>query len=200
VHIVSDEPLVHDQGRDMTCIVGIEHDGKVTIGGDSAAAQGSFLDLVTAPKVFQLGEMLIGFSYSFRMGQLLQYKLEPSVICSDADLMQFMVNGFVEDVRSCFRDGGFAKKQNEQEEGGQFLVGLRGQLFEVHSNYQVLRSRWGYNAIGCGYELALGAMGAMHSLDAVGNVTTTEAKVIVALQAASDHSGSVQAPFTVLTV
>ena len=60
----------------MTCIVGLEHDGKVYMGGDSAAVGGMDVYPSRIPKVFQAGRYLIGYTTSFRMGQLLQYGLD----------------------------------------------------------------------------------------------------------------------------
>ena len=47
----------------MTCIVGLEHNGAVWIGGDSAGVDNS-LGIQTRDdrKVFQIGEAVIGFT------------------------------------------------------------------------------------------------------------------------------------------
>ena len=45
----------------MTCIVGIAHNGKVTIGGDSAGTNNwSQQTIRRDPKVFPLGEFIFG--------------------------------------------------------------------------------------------------------------------------------------------
>jgi hypothetical protein len=41
---------------------------------------------------------------------------------------------------------------------GPFLVGVRGCLFEVGEAYQVGELAAGYSAVGCGAEIALGAL------------------------------------------
>ena len=60
----------------MTCIIGLEHEGSVFIGADSAVGTYYTIQRVRTPKVFQRSQFLIGSSGSVRMGQLLQYSLE----------------------------------------------------------------------------------------------------------------------------
>ena len=61
----------------MTCIVGVVDNGKVYMGGDSAGVGGLCIETRKQPKVFRNGDFLIGYTDSFRMGQLLQYKMSP---------------------------------------------------------------------------------------------------------------------------
>ena len=44
----------------MTCIVGLRHEGKAWIGGDSAGVGGLELTVRRDPKVFKNGPMLFG--------------------------------------------------------------------------------------------------------------------------------------------
>ena len=59
----------------MTCIIGMEHDNKVYLCGDSAGSDGWSIKTVVEPKVFRVGEFIMGGTTSFRMLQLLQYHL-----------------------------------------------------------------------------------------------------------------------------
>jgi len=59
----------------MTCIVGIAQEGKVWIGADSAAVSGQDIRATALRKVFRRGQFLIGYTSSFRMGQLPQFHL-----------------------------------------------------------------------------------------------------------------------------
>ncbi|XVV11230.1 hypothetical protein ACQP2X_41330 [Actinoplanes sp. CA-131856] len=59
----------------MTCIVGITDGTTVTIGGDSAGSDGWHVAVRSDSKVFQVGPYLMGFTTSYRMGQLLRYSL-----------------------------------------------------------------------------------------------------------------------------
>ena len=48
-----------------------------------------------------------------------------------------MASKFIDALRECLKVGGWAKKDNDREEGGTFLVGVHGQLFAVYDDYQV---------------------------------------------------------------
>lgn len=174
----------------MTCIVGLEHDGVVTIGGDAAAVEESRLSTYSEPKVFFVGPYLIGFCDSFRMGQLLRYRLKVPKQTTDDD-MEHMCTVFVDAVRKCFHQGGFAKTTESEEAGGVFLVALNNRLYSIDSDYHVGHSRLGYDAIGCGDLIALGSMAS--------STGTANYRVRLALHAAATHSTSVAPPFTLLT-
>ena len=61
----------------MTAIVAIRQDNTVYMGGDSAGVAGLKITIRKDPKVFINGNFLMGFTTSFRMGQLLQYSFKP---------------------------------------------------------------------------------------------------------------------------
>ena len=88
---------------------------------------------------------MFGFTTSFRMGQLIRYALEPPE--PEGELDRFMSTAFVDAVRACLKDGGWARRDNEREEGGTFLVGVQGRLFAVHDDYQVDEANleWAHN-------------------------------------------------------
>jgi ATP-dependent protease HslVU (ClpYQ) peptidase subunit len=173
----------------MTCIVGLVDGSDVIVGGDSAGVAGLSLVVRKDPKVFRVGEFLIGYTSSFRMGQLLHYKLSPPEI-DGTELHRYMATSFVDAVRDCFKSGGYARKDSEVESAGNFVVAVRGRLFEVESDYQIAESVDGVASCGCGSDIALGAIFASKGKSA-------EDRVRIALQAAERYSGGVRAPFTV---
>jgi hypothetical protein len=97
----------------------------------------------------------MGFTTSFRMGQLLHHAFKAPK--PKGDLARFMATVFVDALRACLKDGGWARKDPEQEQAGTFLVGVPGRLFAVHDDYQIAEPAGGYAAVGCGGDLALGA-------------------------------------------
>jgi ATP-dependent protease HslVU (ClpYQ) peptidase subunit len=174
----------------MTCIVGLVHGQHVYIGGDSAGVGDWSLTHRKDKKVFRNGEFVFGFTSSFRMGQLLQYKLAPPLLSVDQDVMAYMATDFVDAVRSVLKDGGYAKvKDSHSEEGGTFLVGCRDRLFAVHGDFQVSESLHGFAACGCGSDIALGSMHSTRSW------VDPEARIVEALQAADTFSAGVAGPF-----
>jgi ATP-dependent protease HslVU (ClpYQ) peptidase subunit len=178
----------------MTAIVGLVVGNDVHIGGDSAGVAGHRLNVRADTKVFRRGPYLFGFTTSFRMGQLIRYALdvpEPAERKLDA----FMATTFIDALRDCLKKGGWARKENDREEGGDFLVGLRGNLYTIYEDYQVAKAADGFAAVGSGAEVALGALFATQ-----GSGLGPRRRVRVALEAAEHFTASVRGPFTVLSL
>lgn len=175
----------------MTCIVGVVKGSTVTIGADSAGVDGWEVTSRSDSKVFLRGDYLVGFTTSFRMGQLIRYVFEPPAP-DDRDQLEFMVMAFIPALRTCLEAGGFGKVEHGVATGGGFLVGVRGRLFEVGQDYQVGESHHGYGAVGSGSSVALGAL-------AVTARYEPEKRVRAALEAAQRHNMGVRGPFVVIT-
>jgi ATP-dependent protease HslVU (ClpYQ) peptidase subunit len=177
----------------MTAIAGLAEDGSVFIGGDSAGVTGLDLSVRADTKVFRKGGYLFGFTTSFRMGQLIHYSLELPKPSDDLD--RFMVTTFIDALRACLKAGGWARKDSEREEGGTFLVGVRGQLFAVYDDYQVGKAADGFAAVGSGSQIALGALYAT-----AGTGMKPKKRVEVALHAAERFSAGVRGPFVCMAI
>jgi ATP-dependent protease HslVU (ClpYQ) peptidase subunit len=182
----------------MTCIVGITDGTTVTMGADSAGSSGNYTLQRKDPKVFIKGQYLIGFTSSFRMGQLLMYKFKPALLplyCDGDELHAHMCTTFVDEIRKLFKDNGFTTIKDSVETGGCFLVGVNGRLFEIDDDFQVGESIRNYSAVGSGTFYALGALFASNRRD-----IEPEQRVIQALAAAEAFSPTVSGPFKVLTL
>ena len=175
----------------MTCIVGLVHEGVVYMGGDSAGVGGMSLTVRADEKVFQNGEFLMGFTTSFRMGQLLRYSLKPPRRHPDDDIHQYMVVDFINAVRECLKSGGYASKGNEVESGGTFLVGYAGHLFTVDSDYQVGIPEDGFAAVGSAEDIARGSLFATQGQE-------PRSRVLTALRSAERFNAGVRGPFHIL--
>ena len=172
----------------MTCIVGFVEGNSVWMGGDSAGVGGLDLTVRADQKVFRNGAMLFGFTSSFRMGQLLRYAFTVPDHDPRVDLDKYMATTFVDAVRECLKGRGWAETVNGQERGGCFLVGYKGHLFYIGSDYQVGKPLDGYDAVGCGDQVAKGALFATTSM--VG-----KERAEIALKAAERCSAGVRGPF-----
>jgi hypothetical protein len=176
----------------MTCIVSLIDNGTVYMGGDSAGVAGLSISIRADEKVFVNGPFLMGFTTSFRMGQLLRYKFTPPNQLSDKTDMAFMVTDFIDSVRDCFGQNGFGKtSEKTYNEGGTFLVGYKNNLYHIDSDFQVGQTVCGYDSVGCGASIALGSL---HST--VGK--NPRDRVRMALEAAAAHSAGVAAPFLII--
>ena len=180
----------------MTCIVGYVSKGKVYLGGDSAGVAGYSISIRKDPKVFKSGEFIIGFTTSFRMGQvLMSSKFNPPEQTSSQSEYQYMITTFVDTVISLFKDNGYLQKKNEEISGGTFLVGYRGKLYEINDDFQVAENEDNFSSVGCGHDIAKGAMFVLNKLP-----FSPEAKVKSALNAASRFSAGVAPPFTIVSL
>jgi ATP-dependent protease HslVU (ClpYQ) peptidase subunit len=175
----------------MTCIVALSDGANVWMGADSASVSGLALTLRRDPKIYRVGEMLVGFTSSFRMGQLLGYKFEPPAQGDDQGIEQYMATRFVDALRETLKEGGYARNESGAESAGTFLVAYRGRIFRVDSDYQVGENTVPYDSVGCGAELALGAM------YATGHLSDPRRRVEIALEAAEAFSAGVRRPWVI---
>ncbi|MBE7413851.1 MAG: hypothetical protein HS130_00930 [Deltaproteobacteria bacterium] len=179
----------------MTCVVGWIEKGRIYMGADSAGVAGLDLRIRKDPKVFKKGPFIIGYTSSFRMGQLIRYKMEIPDHPAKMDPFEFMCVHFVESLRKCLREGGYTKVNNNVEEGGCFLVGYRKRLYLIDSDFQVGVAKENYDAVGCGRDFALGAMRILNGL----NIPPIAA-VKRALTVAEEFSAGVRRPFIMETL
>lgn len=176
----------------MTCIVGLVHKGTVYIGGDSAGVAGYDLTVRADQKVWSKDLFVYGFTSSFRMGQLLRYKINVAEKYPSQGVEEYMVDTFINAARKCLKDGGWARTDNGQERGGCFLVGFAGRLWQVESDYQVGESVDGFAAVGCGEAYALGSLYSTEGME-------PNDRLNLALEAAEAFSAGVRGPFTIVS-
>lgn len=174
----------------MTCIVALRQGDRVYMGADSAGVAGWIMSERADPKIYRVGPFLIGFTTSFRMGQLLGHSLNVPTQPDDVDTFAFMCTTFVDAVRECLKKGGFAHRENEREEGGTFLCAYRGRVFRVENDYQIGESATNFDACGCGQEFALGSLYSTSGME-------PEQRVRTALCAAQRFSVGVREPFLI---
>lgn len=175
----------------MTCIVAIvEPNGAIHMGADSAASNSNHeIRTRKDPKIYKVGEFLFGFTGSFRMGQILGYKFSAPEHRPDYSIEKYMHTSFIDHVRELFHNNGYAKTDSGRESGGFFLVGYRGRLFGVESDYQIEELTVPYMAIGSGSEVALG------SLFSTTDIKCPLKRLELALKAAEAFNYSVRSPF-----
>lgn len=178
----------------MTCIVGLVNKNDVYMGCDSASGSADWEVRASAvPKIFKSGPFLVGYTGSWRMGQILQHHLsiEEEKLPKIGDSIQrFMVRVFIEEVRKLLKEHGYAQEENNQETGGEFLVAFEGYLFHIEADYQVNENLDNYDACGAAAKYALGALWATKDDE-------PEARIRNALEAAAHFSGVVRPPYTI---
>lgn len=179
----------------MTCIAALVSQDRVFVGGDSAGVAGYDLTVRADEKVFVNGPYVMGFCQSFRLGDLLRYQLKPPSPGRAVDLRRFMATKFIDAVREVLKTNGLAEKDDNVESfDGSFIVGIRGRMFVIDSDFQVGEPRDPFAAIGCGGQIAQGALYAQPV------TMKPEARIRQALRAAERFSGGVRAPFVVRSI
>lgn len=179
----------------MTCIVGIIHKKKVYIAGDSLGVADYHSVTRADEKVFKVGTFIFGFTSSYRMGQLLRYTFKPPIQkCKDD--YEYMVKDFIPAIQKCFEKGGFLTEKDKEKHGGTFLVGYKGSLYNIEGDFQVGKSSFNYDAVGCGYELALGALYILTKM----SVEKPKEILIKALEAATEFSAAVKPPYKTINL
>jgi len=175
----------------MTCIVAIfEPNGSIHMGADSAASNSNHeIRTRKDPKIFKVGEFLFGFTGSFRMGQILGYKFSAPEHRPDYSIEKYMHTSFIDHVRDLFHTNGYAQTDSGRESGGFFLVGYRGRLLGVESDYQIEELTVPYMAIGSGSDIAFGA------LFSTADVKCPQERPELPLKAAEAFNYSVRSPF-----
>ena len=178
----------------MTCIVGVQEHGNVYLGGDSAGVSDHNLRIRKDSKVFSVGSILFGFTSSFRMGQLLRFSLKIPEQTTPDDY-KYLCTSLIDAIRKCFKKGGYVgTEKSGQELGGDFLIGYKGQLYHVCSDFQVGIPELSYDACGCGEPYALGSLYATEGLE-----LGSPERIRRALEAAAKFSGAVAPPFHIIS-
>ena len=179
----------------MTCIIGLKHEDKVYIGYDSLGSNGYSGNIRKDRKAFKLkdnNEAIIGFTSSYRMGQLLMYSDE--LINKEEEINhEYMVTKFIPKIIDIFKGGKYSRNDNGEESGGIFLLAHKNNLFKIESDFQVAEYMDKYLACGCGEDFALGSLYTTEKI----NMSPIE-RIHVALQVASKHSVGVAPPFYII--
>lgn len=175
----------------MTCIVAIEDNNKVIMGGDRLGSNGYTGAPVSESKVFKKGGVMIGYTSSFRMGQLLQHALEIPALPAEINLDKWVAIDFMQAIRKAYKDNGWDKEKDGAAEGGSFLLAIGNRCYEIQDDYSYIRHISGEYAVGSGKHYALGSLRSTR-----GRATATK-RIIESLETAAEYVVSVSAPFDV---
>ena len=178
----------------MTCIVGfVDAKKNIYLGGDSAGVSGFDVTIRKDLKVFKKDKMVIGYTSSFRMGQLLRFKLKIPKQLKHIKDYEYMCSSFIDAVRKCLKDNGYAEVKNNEERIGEFIVGYKGNLYKISGDLQVGISAENYTVCGWGSPYALGSLATNKDFNPI-------RKIYEALQVAEKFSGGVRHPFKIITL
>lgn len=169
----------------MTCIVGLEFEGKVILAGDIQGTGWNNKVIHTQPKVFNKNGVLFGYTTSYRFGQILEHGLKDPVVPDDPnEVYRWLITVLIPDIAATLKAANF-------EGGGECLIGVKGQLWWVQGDFSVLRSTLGYTTVGSGTEYALGSLYTSLALTKPGTVESASKLVCEAIRCAGTFCPSV---------
>lgn len=174
----------------MTCIVALTAGGTVHMAADSGCCFGQRLVQLEEPKVFVVGEMLIGDSGTVRAGQILRHAFTPPPIpTGPADLTGYFAGAFYAALLEAYAAGDLKDKTDSCD----MLIGLRGRIYLLSSDGAVtVDSRRSHVAIGNGAPYALGAM------FAAPQKMSPRERLALGLDAATHHVAGIIKPYSYL--
>ncbi len=179
----------------MTLVIAQEEAERVIMGADSAA--GSLEEVHTFPnleKIVRRGPYLVGHCGNGLVGQVVNLLVEWPKPPTSGDILPFFAREIVPEIRRAVQDAGAAQEgRGILGDKTVLLIGLRGQLFIVAADLNVIRSP-GLSCIGAGRHHGYAAM---HALKAAGIEPATK-RIEMALQAAAEYSLYVRPPFRIL--
>jgi ATP-dependent protease HslVU (ClpYQ) peptidase subunit len=183
----------------MSCVIGyVDKDGKIFMGADSAAIYHTSLDIrnICNSKIFNKDDMLFGFVSSLRCGQILRYIFKIPSRPEGIDDMTYMCAIFVDAMKNCFKENDFALVVDGGELAfeGDILIGYRGALYKIESNFQIILEDAPYVSIGCGEPYATTSMSV---LEDVSPDMTPDDKILLALGKCEHFNAGIRKPFYV---
>lgn len=179
----------------MTTIVGLVHDGKVYMGGDSQTTRHWTQGILRHSKVFYLPKagLLVGCTGLSRYVDIVKYHADVELTTQRHDILEKLVTVFVPSVREALKTHAASMTENGQEHADEscMLIGYQHRLFVLDSKFSVTEYERGFDAIGSGGDIALGAMAVLSSR------MNPEARIKRALQATADCGLYVRPPFAI---
>lgn len=170
----------------MTCIVGIQKGRTVWIGADSAMTRGLDQRLTGEKKVFINGEFIMGVAGYPRTMSLLNHSFDPPAQPDDMADDEFIHTVFVDAVKNSVLLPG------ETGFDSNVMIGYRGKLYMMESNFQILVPAPGFEAMGSGGEIAIGVLRATRGM------RNPRKRCLLALEASAENNAGVRPPFHVL--
>lgn len=172
----------------MTCIAGIiDSSGVGHIASDSIGSNGHTKSTYKNKKIFSKGSMLIGYTSSYRMGQLLEHSLTLPERKVSQTVEHYMYVDFVKAVRELLKTNGFLRVESNEESIGTFLILTDGRLFKMCGDLSLLESGDDFDACGSGEDYALAVL---HTLKEQGKMTP-KSMLTAAIATASKYVVSV---------
>jgi len=152
----------------MTIVAAIKDGDAIVVCSDGAASDGSEFSIRKgSPKVWKveipyLGSAIIGFAGTFSICQLIRYKFRVPEF-NHTTLQSYLVD-FQLDLNKFLKKKRDSYKPTEEGEYT-LLFAAKSQILILYPNGDVEETVEGYNAIGDGAQVAMGALGVLNATD-----------------------------------
>lgn len=175
----------------MTTIVGLQGNGWAVMAADSQITEDN-LRIISSetPKIIKFKDILIGIRGDARPGDIIAYNWKPPRV--GKDITKWVVGVMVPSMIKTFDKYGYDWKDEKSDFN--FLVAVKGQLFDIGADMSISRSDMGMYASGSGKEYALGALLCLGSTD---DIATAESRVSAAVDIASTFDINTSHPIQV---
>ena len=153
---------------------------KVICASDSLCRMSEFCHRVSGEKIFMKDN--IGYLYAGNVNRRLKfrYKFNIDFYGSSDDVFKWLNTDFM-DVFKKFR------KENEEyseDYVDQIIIIIAGRIFSLHTDFSIAESNKDYICIGCGQEIAYGALYALEN----DNTKSIREKIEIAINACNEFS------------
>jgi len=176
----------------VTCIVGVRTEDGVWIGGDRAEANDKEITIAKYPKVFRVGEFLIGWAGRILPTNLLEHAWSPPEQPASMKTFPFLATVIGQDIRKFFEERKCVRIADHGPAAlGTALLAYRGGLFVLQDDFSVIEVESGYASEG-DYLIAMGSLHTTNRYE-----IHPEERVELALQAAAGLSPFVKGPFDI---
>ena len=180
----------------MTCIVGLVDNGKVYIGADSATTSGSRRIIRKNPKAIKRGEFVIGGAGVSVINNVMAHVTTIPPFYENQDSIDYLMNTFIPLFRTAIKEmGQMTVKDGVETTGNNFLIGFRGHLFRIGTDFSVLEPVDNFESVGSGGHYALGVLYATADSD-----MKPEERINQALKCASYFDSHVYPPFEIESI
>lgn len=176
----------------MTLIAAVIEDGKVQMIGDAFTGFHHVVGRDTREKVWQSGDKVLGAAGNVRPILAFRYGFEfPPVPDGQSD-DTYMRLTFPAALREYLKEHvHVSTTENGEDSNLSLLIGWRGRIWCMSDDFSITEEACGWNAIGSGCEVALGALWVTRDLPA-------SRRLQAAGFAAAEYVSSVRGPFTVV--
>ena len=176
----------------MTCIVAISDGKNVWMGGERGHSTKGWIGSSTQPKVYKVGEYLIGYSAIAGIGQQMVYNFDfqDYTPAEGTDPVYFLMTNFIPRLKAYFKDNDINVVGEDIE--ADLLLGFHGRVYEINTGHMYC-TEYDHIATGSGYEYALGSLYSSTHLP-------PRERIELALNAAIAYSPSCQGPLDIFSL